>query len=182
MIKNFHIYCTWMKWNKSIMNWFSFEVKGMYSYCMHKINILIHVFTKWCNLHNRITFRGSSKKKYWLKLCARNYATHDGLVICANGIFQGSTKVLNSQKVIWILFNNPKCGQLIRKKCIYVWTWNTSYVDTNRTHIRIYSSWFKFFSHYNNNTISHSIDYNTYYTSNIRINIKLFSIWSYCCL
>jgi hypothetical protein len=60
------------------------------------------------------------KKKCWLKLCARNYATHDGLVICANGIFQGSTKVLNSQKIIWILFNNPKCGQLIRKKCIYV--------------------------------------------------------------
>jgi hypothetical protein len=34
----------------------------------------------------------------------------------ANGIFQGSTKVFNSQEVIWILFSNPKCGQLTRIK------------------------------------------------------------------
>jgi hypothetical protein len=46
-----------------------------------------------------------------VKLCARNYVTHDGLVIGADGIFQGSIKVFNSQEVIWILFNNPKCGQ-----------------------------------------------------------------------
>jgi hypothetical protein len=26
------------------MNQLSFEVKGMYSYCVHKINIMIHVF------------------------------------------------------------------------------------------------------------------------------------------
>jgi len=116
MIQNFHIFFTWMKQNKNVMNWFSFKVKGMYSYCMHKINILIHILTKWCNFHNRITFRSSSKKKMLVELCARNYVTHDGLVICANGIFQGSTKILNSQKVIWILFNNPKCGQLTRKR------------------------------------------------------------------
>jgi hypothetical protein len=45
-----------------------------------------------------------------------NYATHDGLVNGANGIFQGSTKVFNSQEIIWILFNNSKCGQLTRIK------------------------------------------------------------------
>ncbi len=83
-----------MKQNKNIMNWLSFEVKGMYSYCMHKINILIHVVTKWYNFHNRITFRGSSKKTMLVELCAKNYATHDGFVIFANGIFQRSTKVL----------------------------------------------------------------------------------------
>jgi hypothetical protein len=33
-----------------------------------------------------------------------------------DGIFQGSIKVLNSQKVICILFNNPECGQLTRMK------------------------------------------------------------------
>jgi hypothetical protein len=55
------------------------------------------------------------KKNMLVELCARNYATHDGLVNGVDGIFQGSTKVFNSQEVIWILFNNP-CGQLTRIK------------------------------------------------------------------
>jgi hypothetical protein len=50
-----------------------------------------------------------------VEFCVGNYATHDGLVNGANVIFQGSTKVFNSQEVIWILFNNPKCGQLAIK-------------------------------------------------------------------
>jgi hypothetical protein len=49
-----------------------------------------------------------------VEICAGTYATHDGLVNGADGTFQGSTKLLNSQIVIWILFNNPKCGQLTR--------------------------------------------------------------------
>ncbi len=53
------------------------------------------------------------KKNMLVDLCARNYVIHDGLVNDVNGIFQGSTKIFNSQEVIWILFNNPKCGQLI---------------------------------------------------------------------
>jgi hypothetical protein len=32
-----------------------------------------------------------------VELCVRNYATHDGLVNGADGIFQGSIKVFNSQ-------------------------------------------------------------------------------------
>jgi hypothetical protein len=51
-----------------------------------------------------------------VELWAINYATHDGLVNGAYGIFQGLIKVFNSQEVIWILFNNPKCGQLTRIK------------------------------------------------------------------
>jgi hypothetical protein len=51
-----------------------------------------------------------------VQLCVENYATHDGLVNGANEIFQGSTKVFNSQEVIWILFNNLKCGQFTRIK------------------------------------------------------------------
>jgi hypothetical protein len=55
--------------------------------------------------------------------CARNYSTHDGLVNGVDGIFQGSIKIFNSQEVIWILFNNPKCGQLTRiKSAHFVWT------------------------------------------------------------
>jgi hypothetical protein len=51
-----------------------------------------------------------------VELCARNYATHDGLINGVDGIFQGSTEVFNSQEIIWILFNNPKCGQLTKIK------------------------------------------------------------------
>jgi hypothetical protein len=51
-----------------------------------------------------------------VEICIGNYATHDGLVNGANGIFQGSIKLFNSQKVIWILFNNPKYNQLTRIK------------------------------------------------------------------
>jgi hypothetical protein len=36
------------------------------------------------------------KKNMLVELCAGNYATHDGLVNGANGIFQGSTKVFHS--------------------------------------------------------------------------------------
>jgi hypothetical protein len=49
-----------------------------------------------------------------VELCVENYATCDGPVNDANGIFQGSIKVFNSQEVIWILFNNPKRGELRR--------------------------------------------------------------------
>jgi hypothetical protein len=51
-----------------------------------------------------------------VEICVGNYATHGGFVNGADGIFQGSTKVLNSQEVIWILFINLKCGQLTKIK------------------------------------------------------------------
>jgi hypothetical protein len=51
-----------------------------------------------------------------VELCVGNYATHDVPINGANGIFQGSTKVSNSQDIIWILFNNFKCDQLTRIK------------------------------------------------------------------
>jgi hypothetical protein len=40
------------------------------------------------------------KKNTLVELCARNYATHNGLVNGADGIFQGSTIIFNSQEVI----------------------------------------------------------------------------------
>jgi hypothetical protein len=36
------------------------------------------------------------KKNMLVELCARNYATQDGIVNGANRIFQGSIKVFNS--------------------------------------------------------------------------------------
>jgi hypothetical protein len=47
-----------------------------------------------------------------IQLCVGNYSTHDGLVNDVDGIFQALCKLLNSQEVIWILFNNLKSGQL----------------------------------------------------------------------
>jgi hypothetical protein len=35
-----------------------------------------------------------------VELCACNYATHDGIVNGANGIFEGSTKLPNPQKIM----------------------------------------------------------------------------------
>jgi hypothetical protein len=63
-------------------------------------------------LHSKIQV----KKNMLVKLCANNYLTHDGLVNGVDGIFQTSSKLLNSQQVIWILFNNPKSDQLIKIK------------------------------------------------------------------
>jgi hypothetical protein len=60
--------------------------------------------------------KGSRKKNMLVELCVGNYAIHDGVVNGANRIFQGSTKMFNSQEVIWILFNNPKCDKLTRTK------------------------------------------------------------------
>ncbi len=57
-------------------------------------------------LHSKVQV----KKNKLVELCVKNYATPDGLVNGANGVFQGSTKVFNSQEVIWILFTNPKNG------------------------------------------------------------------------
>jgi hypothetical protein len=68
-----------------------------------------------------------------VKLCASNYSTHDGLVNGVDEIFQASSKLPNSQEVIWIFFNNLKSGQLTKTKNVR--TQNTSHMDTYRTHI-----------------------------------------------
>jgi hypothetical protein len=56
------------------------------------------------------------KLKVLVELGVGNYATLNGFVNGADGIFQGSNKILNSQEVLWISCNNPKCGQLTRIK------------------------------------------------------------------
>jgi hypothetical protein len=58
------------------------------------------------------------KKNMLVESCVDDYSTHDGLVSVANGIFQASNNLPNSQ-VIWILFNNPKSGQLTRIKNVH---------------------------------------------------------------
>ncbi len=65
-----------------------------------------------------------------------------------DGIFQGSIKTSNSQEVLWILFNNPKCGQFTRIKNAHLYeheihsTWTPIYpmskdiqIGSNSPHI-----------------------------------------------
>ncbi len=102
MLQNFHIYFTQMKQRKNIMNWLSFEVKRMY--------FILHVEDKHhdtcpqsfqlqndANFIARLHSKVQVKKNTLVELCVGNYATHDGLVNGASGIFQGSIKVFNSQ-------------------------------------------------------------------------------------
>ncbi len=86
-------------------------MNGMYSYCMHKIDISSIISNiKWCKLHIKNTFRGLSKEKYvgW------TWWTHDGLVNDVDGIFQGSTKVFNSYYVYgyYIIIPNVQLTRL----------------------------------------------------------------------
>jgi len=74
-----------------------------------------------------------------VQLCVGNYSTHDGLINGANGIFQASSKLHNSQEAIWILFNNPKSGQLIRIKNAHFYEHKIqTHMDTYKTHIYRY--------------------------------------------
>jgi hypothetical protein len=102
-----------------------------------------------------------------VEFCVGSYATHDSLVNGAEGIFKGSTKVLNSQKVIWVLFNNPKCDQLTRIKNAHLYEHE---MHPTWTIIKPISKDIQIGSNYNKNAISHSIGCNMYYTSNTRIN------------
>ena len=62
------------------------------------------------------------KKDMLVELCVGNYATHDALVNNVDGLFKGSSLLLNSQTIIWILFNNSKIGHLTRIKNNHMYT------------------------------------------------------------
>jgi hypothetical protein len=49
-----------------------------------------------------------------VELCAKNYATHTSSCKWCKWNIPRTTKIFNSQEVIWILVNSPKCGQLAR--------------------------------------------------------------------
>ena len=62
------------------------------------------------------------QKDMLVELSAGNYATHDGLVNGADGLFEGSSLLPNSQTIILILFNNFKIGHLTRIKKNHLYT------------------------------------------------------------
>jgi hypothetical protein len=55
-----------------------------------------------------------------VELCVENYATYDGLVHGANGVFKTSTSYHN-KTIVWILFPNPKIAMLNREKSTYLY-------------------------------------------------------------
>jgi hypothetical protein len=56
-----------------------------------------------------------------VELCGGNYATSDGIVNVASGIFKALTTYCE-KTIIWIMFENSKIGTLTREKynhCYY---------------------------------------------------------------
>jgi hypothetical protein len=123
------------------MNQPSYKVMEMCTYFVHKIkhhDICLKSFQLQNDLYFiiRLHLKIQMKKKMLVELCLGNYLTHDDLVNGVIKIFQALNKLPNSQKVIWILFNNLKSGQLtITKKCTLLYTQNTSHMDNYKTHI-----------------------------------------------
>jgi hypothetical protein len=66
-----------------------------------------------------------------IELCVGNYATFDGLVNGANGIFKIVVSYHN-KTIIWISFPIKKIGVLVRKKSIHFYT---KIIQLNRTPI-----------------------------------------------
>jgi hypothetical protein len=56
------------------MNQLSFEVKGMYSYCVHKINIMIHVFNHFNYKMMQTSQQDYTKRFKYRKTCWLNFA------------------------------------------------------------------------------------------------------------
>jgi hypothetical protein len=57
-----------------------------------------------------------------VKLCAGNYATHEGLFNGVDGVFQYVTKLQNNESFIWINFNNPKAGYVVKIQNRHLYT------------------------------------------------------------
>jgi hypothetical protein len=58
-----------------------------------------------------------------VELCAKNYATTNGLVNRVNGLFKTSTSYHN-KTIIWMSFPNPKIKMINKEKSIHLYTNN----------------------------------------------------------
>jgi hypothetical protein len=118
MIQNFHIYTNETKKKRNELTFLQNEGDVFILRAQNKHDTCPQSFQLQndANFTLRLHSKVQVKKNTLVELCGGNYATHDGFINGADGIFQGSIKVFNSQEVIWILFNNPKCGQLTRIK------------------------------------------------------------------
>jgi hypothetical protein len=60
-------------------------------------------------------------KNMLIELCVGNYATLDGLVNGANGIFKYYIETSTSKSFIWIYFENPRIGNNKRVENYYLY-------------------------------------------------------------
>jgi hypothetical protein len=150
--------------NKTYGPTFNFEVVDIH----HHSYKLLDDPSKIVGLHITIHI----KQNMVVELCARNYATCDGFVNGANGVFKTSTSYHN-KTIVWILLPNQKIRMLAREKSTHLYTNN---IQPNWTpiepiikNIRIGK---KSISYYNKNSISNSIGNNKNHSLITRILIR----------
>jgi hypothetical protein len=142
--------------NKIIDSTFNFEATNIHHHSCPSSYKLPNDSSKIVGLHTTIPI----KQDMVVELCARNYATYDGLVNGIDGIFKTSTSYHN-KTIVWILFANPKIRiflMLAKKKSTHLYTNN---IKPNWTPIepiiKNIKKWKKSISSYNKNLISNSI-------------------------
>jgi hypothetical protein len=84
---------------------FSFEAIDIHHHSCPSSYKLSNDPNKTTGLHTIIRI----KQDMVVELCVRNYATYDGLVNGADGVFKTSTSYHN-KTIVWILFPNQKMG------------------------------------------------------------------------
>jgi hypothetical protein len=97
--------------NKTYGPTFNFEATNIHHHSCPSSYKLPNDPSKTTCLHITIYI----KQDMVVELCAGNFATYDGLVHGANGVFKTSTYYHN-KTIVWILFQNQKIGVLTREK------------------------------------------------------------------
>jgi hypothetical protein len=105
--------------NKTIGPTFNFEAINNHHHSCPSSYKLLDDPSKIASLHIIIHI----KQDMVVELCVGNYATYDGLVNGANGVFKISTSYHN-KTIVWILFPNPKIRMLAKEKCTHLYTNN----------------------------------------------------------
>ncbi len=69
---------------------------------------------EWPITNSRFAFQNPNQNWNVNRTMCWDYANHDKLFNGANGVFQYPIKLESNESLIWIGFNNPKAGSIIR--------------------------------------------------------------------
>ncbi len=105
--------------NKTINTTFNLKATNIYHHPYPTSYKLLDDLSKIVSLYTIICI----KQNMLIELCAKNYATTNGLVNTINGIFKTSTSYHN-KTIIWISFSNPKIKIVAKEKSIHLYTNN----------------------------------------------------------
>jgi hypothetical protein len=89
--------------NKTSSPTFNFDITDTHHHSCPSSYKLLDYPGKNTSLHITIDI----KQNMVIELCAKNYATYDGLVNGVDGVLKISTSYHN-KTIVWILFPNPK--------------------------------------------------------------------------